>query len=247
MSLVFVTGLGSSFDFVQTKQDVEEFLGGEANQATTTIALFGYLVGSAGAQAGEVAGTYQLFLTLISSLAIIWAVRQVMAGEKVTAKDSYYRGLYPLIPLLLVLFVIGLQLLPALIGTTLYSIVLNNALAVTAIEKGIWLLLFILFWLLSLYMIVSSIFALYIVTLPEMTPLRALRSARGLVLHRRLHVGLRIIALPLVLLVVAMILLAPVILFVPVLAMVLFLIFSSFGLCLAHTYMYSLYREMLNE
>lgn len=247
LSLFFVAGLGSSFDFVQTKRDLEDVLGGEVSQATTTLALFGYLLGSAGVQASEVAGTYQMFLTLITSLAIIWGVRQIMAGELVSARDVYYRGLYPLVPLLLVLFVIGLQLIPALIGTGLYSIVLDNGLAVTAIEKGVWLLLFVLSWLLSLYMVASSIFAVYIVTLPDMTPIRALRSARALVLHRRFNIGLRVIALPLLLLVLGMVILAPAILFLPWLAIGMFLIYSSFCLCLGHTYMYNLYRSMLNE
>jgi hypothetical protein len=245
LSLIFVAGLNSSFDFVQTKTELEELLGGSAQKATTTLALFGYLFSSAGTSAGEVAGTYQLFLTLITSLAAIWSIRQVMAGEKVFSKDAFYRGLYPLVPFLLVLFVIGIQLLPALIGTSIYSIVISNSLAINALENMVWLLLMILLCLLSLYLILSSVFALYIVTLPEMTPMQALRSARGLVLNRRLSIGVRVVAMPLILLIAGMILLAPIILFLPWLAMIVFLIYSSFCLVLAHSYMYILYRAML--
>lgn len=245
LSLFFVAGLGASWDFVDTKKEVETFLGGQAGIGTSTITLFSYLVSTATNGASELSGAYQLFLTLITSLAVIWAVRQNMAGEKVSFKEAYYSGLYPMVPFLLVLFVIGLQLLPALVGSTVYSIVIGNGLAVTALESFLWLLLFILLCLLSLYMIFSSIFALYIVTLPGMTPLKALRSARALVLHRRLGVGLRVLAMPVFLGVLSLLVLLPTILILPWLAVGSFIIFSSLSLCAYHVYMYKLYRELL--
>lgn len=245
LSLVFVAGLTSSFDFVQTKNNIEEFVGEDVGRASLSVTLFGYLISTAGAQAGEIAGTYQLFLTLITSLAIIWAVRQVLAGEKASAKDAFYHGIYPLVPFLLVFAVIALQLVPAIIGMSIYGIIVSGGLAVTALENALWLILLILLCLLSLYMMISSVFALYIVTLPEMTPLKALRSARGLVAHRRLSVSVRIIALPLVLLLAVMVLILPAIIFLPWLATILFLLFGSLSLYLGHSYMYHLYRSLL--
>lgn len=94
-------------------------------------------------------------------------------------RDSYYKGMYPLVPFMLVLLVIGLQLIPLVFGNLIYSSVLQNGLAITVIEKVIWLFLFLMLALLSGYMMISSLFSLYIVTLPDMTPLRALRSARA--------------------------------------------------------------------
>ena len=89
--------------------------------------------------------------------------------------------MYPLIPFILVLLVCCLQLLPLIIGSSLYSLVVSNGIAVQPIEKFVWALLFASLALLSLYMITSSLFALYISTLPDMTPMKALRSARELV------------------------------------------------------------------
>ena len=73
--------------------------------------------------------------------------------------------------------------------------------------------------LLSLYMICSSLFALYIVTLPNVTPMKALRSARQLVLHRRFLVLRKILFMPLALLVLGAIIMIPLIIFLTFAAM----------------------------
>jgi DNA-binding helix-hairpin-helix protein with protein kinase domain len=101
--------------------------------------------------------------------------------------------------------------------------------------------------LLSLYMVSSSLFALYIVALPDMTPMRALRSARQLALHRRWTILRKILFLPFSLLLLSGLIMLPFIVLVPAIAAWVFLILSLFGWIVALTYMYLLYRELLNE
>jgi hypothetical protein len=144
-----------------------------------------------------------------------------------------------------VLFVIGLQALPALLGNLLLSVVLSGGLAITILEKSFFWLLFILLTLLSLYMLVSSLFALYISTLPDMAPMKALRSARGLVLHRRLSVGLRLIGLPIVVMIGYGIILVPLIFILPFAVVPMFLLLNSFCLFFVNAYLYNLYRALL--
>jgi hypothetical protein len=207
--------------------------------------LFGILAASLGAQASEVVGAYQSFLIVIFSLASIWLTRQFLLNETPRLRDAFYKGMYPLIPFILVLFVVALQLLPALFGNFLYSVVTQQGLAVTAIERLIWLILLLLLVALSLYMIISSLFALYIVTLPDMTPLKALRSARELVLHRRLKILVRIVAMPLILVLLAVLIFVPLLIFATPLAEPLFLLASSFALVVIHVYFYNVYRALL--
>jgi hypothetical protein len=147
----------------------------------------------------------------------------------------------------LVLLIVSLQLLPLLIGSSLYSLVITNGIAVNALEKGLWLVFFLALALWTLYMISASLFALYIVTLPEMTPLKALRSARELVRGRRWTVLRKILYLPLLLLVVAAIIMVPIIIWLTALAQWVFFLLTMFSLIAIHTYMYNLYRELLNE
>ncbi len=245
VSLIFVQGLGSSFDVVEVKNEINDLVGDQAGQITTAVTLFGYLLGSAGSGASESSGAYQLFVTLVTSLAVIWAIRQVQAGEQPRLRDAFYKGMYPLIPFLLVLIVISLQLIPLLLGNLLYGTVAQNGLAVTPIEQAIWLLLFVALAVLSGYMLTSSLFALYIATLPDMTPIKALRSARDLVLHRRLAVWLRIIAMPVLMLILSALIFVPLLILVPVITQLLFLVMVSLGLIILQIYMYLLYRSLL--
>jgi len=245
LNVVLVRGLGSTTDLTEIKASIGGLVGGAYGSIGTALGLFSNLLSSSGNNTSDIVGTYQLFLVLIVSLALIWSLRQVQAGVRIRIRDAYYKGVYPLVLFLLVLCIIGLQSTPIVIGNTVYTLVVANDIAVTAIEKALWVALFGFFIILSIYMITSSIFALYIVTLPNMTPFKALRSARGLVLNRRWQVMRKVIALPLILLISALLIVVPIIMFVTPLAEGAFFIVSIVDLAIVHSYMYSLYRELL--
>ena len=245
LTIILVRGIGGGLNLTEIKDTFKEGFEGEFSSLATGVTLFSYLVGSAGSSSSETGGVYQTLLIIIVSLAIIWSLRQLMAHNVVRVRDSFYKGMYPLVPFISVLLVITLQMIPLLVGSWLYSTVVNNAIAVTTPEKLIWLLLFLLMAVLSLYMICSSIFALYIVTLPDMTPMKALRSARQLVLHRRFLVLRKVLFLPLALLLLAAIIIIPLIIFVTPLAEWVFFALSMFVLAIIHSYVYALYRELL--
>lgn len=247
LNVILAQGLSGGTDVSTLKHTLNQVFTGHLGGLASGLSIFVVLVGSAGNSSSPTAGAYQLFLALVASLAIIWALRQVLAGVKVRLRDSYYRGMYPLIPFILVLLVIGLQLVPLLIGSTVYGLVINNGIAVLFVEKLVWALLYGLLALLSLYMVSSSLFALYIVTLPDMTPIKALRSARELVRYRRWTCLRKILCLPLVLLIVAALIMLPIIIWLTPLARWVFFLLTMFSLVGVHAYMYTLYRELLNE
>lgn len=245
LSFLLVQGLGSTFNIAETKQQLEGFIVGDNSQIGTSLALFAHLVGSFNQQASEVAGTYQMLLGLVLALASIWTARQLLSGDKPSVRDVFYKSMYPVIPFLLVTLVISIQLIPAAIGSFLFTTVTSQGLAVTGLEQILWFLIFMFLALLSLYMIISSLFALYIVTLPNMTPMKSLRSARELVLHRRLTILGRMVFLLLVLIIIATIIFVPLLMVAVLVVEPLFLIASGFGLVFVNVYMYNLYRALL--
>jgi len=247
LNLLLVKGLANNTDVSSLKSTLSQVFTGHFGGLASGLVVFVVLVGSAGNGSSNTAGAYQLFLVLMTSLAIIWALRQVLTGATVRIRDAYYRGMYPLVPFILVLCVIGLQLLPLIIGTSLYSLVMANGIAVHALEKVLWALLAIIASALSLYWVCSSVFALYIVTLPDMTPLKALRSARELVRYRRLQVLRKILWLPVALFIAAAIIMLPIIAWLTPVSQWVFFVLTMFGLAAAHAYVYTLYRELLNE
>ncbi len=247
LNLLLVRGLSSGFNVQQVKTTLGSFLGGGPGGLSNSLAIFGLLVGNSGSASSDVAGVYQSILLIVISLALIWALRQTHLPKptKFRVREAFYQGMYPLIPFLLLLIIIGLQFIPLLVGGTIYATVIGNGLAATSPEKVLWGMLFFLFGLLTLYMITSSLFALYIVTLPNMTPLKALRSARQLVLYRRWTVLRKLLFLPLILVILAAVFTIPTIMFAASLAEWVFFVFTLVALVLVHSYMYTLYRELL--
>lgn len=246
LQLILVQGILGA-DFTQTSELVDEAFGNQWSGLASGLTLFSYLVSSAGQTETAEANVYQSLLLLLVSLAIIWTLRQVQAGHAVRIRDAYYRGMYPLVPFILVLLVILLQIVPLLIGAWLYQTVVANGIAVSGIEHAFWVIIFALFATLSIYMICSSLFALYIATLPDMTPIKALRSARGLVLHRRWSVLRKLLFLLLFVVIVLALVLVPVIIIYAPAAPIVFYTLTVLAVGFIHTYLYGLYRELLND
>ncbi|MBI1857292.1 hypothetical protein HY003_01035 [Candidatus Saccharibacteria bacterium] len=245
LTVVLVKGLGFSSNIVELKNQLGDILQGNRGALTIGVSLFGLLVGSTGNTSSDLASLYQMILLITVSLAIIWALRQTHANVKVGVRDAFYKGLYPLVPFLLVLIVICIQFMPLVIGNWLYGTVIANGIAVAGIEKAMWALVLFFLTLLSLYLISSSVFALYIVTLPNMRPMQALQSARELVRYRHWSILRKVIFLPIALLLIACVIIVPLILFATPIVEWMFFGLSMLALAVVHSYMYTLYRELL--
>ncbi|MET1033066.1 MAG: hypothetical protein ABWX94_01040 [Candidatus Saccharimonadales bacterium] len=234
----------ANFSITEAKAALEDVFAGQWNQIAGSFSLFAYLVGTSSASNTQTAGVYRFILLLVTSLATIWALRQVYQDIRVRVRDAYYKGMYPIIPFVLVLAVIVLQLLPLAIGSYLYSFASKGAI-LGSVELVLWVTALFMLTLLSLYFISSSLFALYIVCLPNVTPMVALRSARNLVRHRRWTVMRRILLLPVMLFVVGAIIVVPIILYLTPAAIWVFFALNMIAIPVGHAYMYRLYRELL--
>ena len=140
--IIFVRGISGGLNLNSLRNTLDHTKG--TTTLTNGLSLFGDLVGNATTgQASSVnAGVYQTILLIIISLALIWALRQAYNNTAIRARDAFYKGMYPVIPFLGVLLVLGLELIPMLIGGSIYSAVMTNGIAVGAFEKLIWALMF---------------------------------------------------------------------------------------------------------
>ncbi len=245
LNLLLVRGLSGSSSLTDIKSLLDSSFSGAGGQLLSALTTFSYLLASSGSGNTATSGIYQSIVFVICSLAFIWAFRQILAGHKPRVRDSFYKGMYPLVPFLLLGALLSLQLLPLLLGGGLYSLVTTNGIAVHFWEKALWGGLFAGLGLWSLRMITASIFAIYIVTLPQMTPLTAYRSARQLVYGRRLLIWRKLIFLPLSMLVIAALIELPLIYFITPLAPWVFFALTMLIVPIVHCYLYNLYRELL--
>lgn len=206
----------------------------------------GSLVTLTSGAGGSSSGTSQTVLLVIFSLVIIWALRQITAKENITTKQAFYSSTGQLIPFLLVIFMIILQLIPA----TLITLILATILPTIFVDGSIATILILaivlplISW--SIYMISSSFLALYIVTLPDMQPLQALRSAKKLVSFRRLIILRRVLLFLIFTALLYSLVMLPLILYVEFLVVPALLILNSIMIYLTHSYFYNLYKGLLS-
>lgn len=242
LNIVFASALSNlSATIVTIKDDLSA---GEP-KFWTALGGFSGLLGTAGAGGSATGSTLQTFLIILESLVIIWALRQLVAGQTFGIKQAYYQATGQLVPFLLVLAVIFIQLLPITLGATVLNSILGSTLLSTGVVVTIFLIVLGALSVWSFYMLSASIFAMYIVTLPEMTPLTALRSAKNLVNFRRLQIFRRLAFLPLFIFVAAGVIIIPLILYANFLVLPVFYGLSMVGILLVHSYLYGLYRELL--
>jgi len=245
LNIIFASGfsnLTSSVDSIRTNLANSP---AQSSKWLNVLGGFTALVGSGGSSSSATGSVLQSVLFILVSLVIIWALRQLLAGHKISVKQAYYHGPNPLVPFLLVLGVIFIQLLPVTLGTAAAQFILGSVTTGGAFISVLFVIIFVFLAAWSLYMVCGSIFALYIVTLPEMMPRDALRSAKSLVIYRRGPIIRKLIFLLLCVLVLMGVIVIPLIIFAAGLVAPVFFILSMLAILFAHTFLYSLYRSLL--
>jgi hypothetical protein len=246
LNILLVHGFSSAVDVGATKQQLLANTGGAtAGQIAADLSAFGTLLTTASTNVSAASGAYQLMLGVLISLAVIWTLRQLSAGQHITLRDVFYKSMYPLVPFLLVLLVLFVQCIPFLVGGLLYTFVVAGGLAVSAVEQIVFGIISIILIFISVYMLCSSIFALYIITLPDMTPRKALRAAGKLVRYRRGAVFWRLLVSVVLLFFALTAVMLPFITWVAVLAPWIFYVLTLAVLPVVHTYLYTLYKALL--
>jgi hypothetical protein len=245
LNLLLVQGLNVTSNLSIVKESLGAYDDGVRGTLTDGVSLYTRLLGATGTNIAPTAGAYQFILGLVFSLAAIWALRQIYADREIRIRDTFYYGMYPFITFFLVLLMVAVHLAPFALGSLLYGIITSNGIATNAFEAMSFLFVFLSLSMITLYLLASSLLALYIVTLPEVTPMAALRSARDLVVHRRWTVMRKVLFMPFVLLVVGGVVLIPVVLWLTPVAPWIFTALAAVLLIYTHAYMYTLYRSLL--
>jgi hypothetical protein len=139
---------------------------------------------------------YSSILGLVMNLALIWTIITLHAGATVKVKQAYYEGTASLVRFTLVSVVLGLQLLPLVLGGVLFGAATTNvSTAVTLPEQLLILLLWLILALPSAYWLTRNAFGPLIVASSKLSPLAALSRSRKLVKTRFWSVSGRLFGL----------------------------------------------------
>ncbi len=220
------------------------------------------VVGVNGTLAGsptDVQKVYGVLILLFTWLVTVWLLRAQLAGKNPRLRDGLYSAGAPIVSTFCLVLLFALQLVPAAIAAIAISTVVGSDLIHNGFLSMIFYLVCLLLALVSVYLIVSTFFALVIVTLPGMYPWQALKTAGDLVIGRRLRVLLRLGWAALVIVLVWVVIMIPLIIFVtwlqatftwsswiPIVPTALTLL-SSTTVVFAASYIYMLYRGMIED
>lgn len=244
LTTVFVKGFSNSVDIASLKDQIAQTT--NLQGFTLNASLFTTIVGSGGANNGA-GSVYQLLITIVMTLAFIWFFRRTTESKKNVPElhEPFYKGMSAIVPFILVLFVVGLCVLPMLAGISLYSTVLANGLATSVIEQAGWILLAIGLSIWTFYLLSSSVFALYIVTLTDVRPVAALKSAKKVVAGRRWVIMRKFLLYIILVGLIFALLLFLVVLVLPIIAEWFVMLLSALLLPLVVGSGYKLYRALL--
>ena len=111
------------------------------------------------------------------SCALIWSIRHLEDPKvKITIRNAYYQGTAPVLRFILTLLMLSVASIPLSIGLLLYrsliGITINGFMQAEFILISVVSLLLAV---LSFYLLVRMLYALVIITLPDMIPLQAVR------------------------------------------------------------------------
>lgn len=197
LSILFI-GLASQSSYAELsalldEEDWSALSGGWAALSQGSALLFLGLSGGANAQLTDIQQIYAVIIFLLTWLTTVWLLRAVLAGQRPRFRDGLYNAGGPIVSTGIMVFILFVQLLPAILGILLYSAASSTELLQNSLTSMLAGLVVALLSLLSLYWAVATFVALVIVTLPNMYPWQAIRAAGDIVTGRRLRLLLRIL------------------------------------------------------
>ncbi len=244
LTILFVRGFSASINVAQYKSN---YVGNhtKATNIATDFSAFDKVIRTSSTSSSGNGALFQSILFIIFSLVFIFVLREIYKKRKVSFGSAFYDSQYPLIQYLVVLFFLVIELIPMAIGLFIYATVFREGFVANNIEKVVWIILTISFVSVTVFLMISSLFSVFIVTLPNVRPVQALSSAWKLVRHRRVVVFRKIIFLPFALIVFVGLVNLLFVAIWPQASDFVFYGLSIIALLIAQTYLYTLYRELI--
>lgn len=185
----------------------------------------------------------QILLFVTATLALVWTLRRLQNLQKAGIRDAYYEGPARIVPVLIVSLILMLTFIPALFGSTIlgYAISASSDVLELVIASIISLLLIFS----SLYLFVVYWPAFYIVTLPQMYPLKSLKAASKVTKKYRLSIMRKFLLLTIACIVLLFAVILPIALVLPAIVPYLLYLFIFVLFMVVQVFLFELYRSLV--
>lgn len=197
---------------------------------------------------------YISVLIILGLLTVVWLVRHQLAGDKVRVRDGLYNAATPIVAEYALVGVGILQLLPVALAIVVYISLTSSGIIDGGIEAGMFVAALFLMCVLTLYFMTTTLFALFIASIPGTYPLKAYRAARQIVAGQRLRLLLRLVWMVVVILIAWFIVLVPTIIVVNSIGAgnswaipIAYQLVVITSIVYATAYGYLLYRRMIDD
>ncbi len=242
---VTVIGLNFVIPSFNDSSDSTGVLASEQNVDTLTRAVDSIGNGLTFISGDQSSTLVQFILFLISSLAFIWVLRKIRKLQKVKISDAYYQGTAQFVAMFLIVIWFVLFLIPASIGTTILSVGLSAS--TTALEISIISVISALLFALTVWLYAKYWPSFYIISLPGMRPISALKNASKLTKKHRLNITIQVFGFIMISVIILIIAILPLALVLPAVVpywvyVLMFIVFAT-----THTFLFSIYRSLVGE
>lgn len=238
---VLVLSFSISYSYQDIADSITAQLGDGAGwfskSSLTVLNLF------APANQNDSSSIIQFLLFVIATLAIIWVLRQLRNLKHIRMRDAYFDGSSRVLPATIVMVLFLLPFIPVAIGSSIFAI----ALAGSGLEIIIGSLVAGLLLFLTLYWLCAWLPAIYIVSLPNGTPIKAIRSAAKLTKKRRFWMIRNVALGVLATLTLTFVIMLTFVLVLPAASVVAAMVSSFVVFMVLQTYLFIMYRGLLDE
>ena len=187
-------------------------------------------------------------------IVVVWLLRQRQAGNRVNVRDGLYNSGSPILSLYVLVIVGVLQLIPLALLTLVYSAAVSGGVLSGGIDTAMFSIALFMALVLTLYFMTTTLFAIFIATIPGTYPLVAYQTARRIVAGQRARLLFRLLWLALIVAVLWFMVLVPVVIMTNSLggqdSLVIPLAVQTVtgaSLVYASAYAYLLYRRMIDD
>ncbi len=241
---VVTQGFALSVSSAQLRDQIAAKIGADAGLLEHgTLLMTGVLTNNQLMAQDTATAVLQIILTMLVFLAITWSLRRLHDLKTVRIRDAYFEGTGAFVAFSVVILLLTLMTIPLSLAST----ILDNAATVAAGQPELLIvtIISILLASLTIYWLLCTWPALYIISLPGMTPLKTIRKARLLTKGRRLQVLFRFFGFILLAAVVYLSVLFVTAVLLPVAVIVVLVGLSAVFFLYATVFMYMAYRSLL--
>lgn len=223
-----------------------------AMKAFTVVASS--LGGALNANITEMQSLALFALVFFMCITVVWLVRQQLAGNKVNVRDGLYSSGAPIVSLYALVAIGILQLIPVAIAALVYSAAVSGGILTGGIDTMLFSFALFFAVVLTLYFMTTTLFAMFISTIPGTYPLKAYQTARQIVSGQRARLLFRLIWMAVIIVFVWFLFLVPVVIIVSsfngqdtIIIPIAVQLVTGFSLVYGSAYAYLLYRRMIDD